>query len=244
MLACSLAIAACRLNGSPGQHPRGGVVVGQPGGVRLQLHVGDLELDRLVVADRLAEGVALLRVLDRLVDAALGEADGQGGDGDPALVEDPQELGEAPAPLAEQVRRRHPAVVEGQLVGVRGGPADLGVGRRDGEARRTGRHDDRWTAPCEPSGRVPVTAVTVTSAVMSVPELVMNAFEPLITHSSPSSTARVWVPPASEPVPGSVSPKAASASPLSSLGSQVRLLLLEYRSGRSASRPARPPPPG
>lgn len=71
----------------------------------------------------------------------------------------------------------------------------------------------------EPSGFVPVTAVTVTSAVMSVPELVMNAFEPLITHSSPSRTARVWVPPASEPKPGSVSPKPASASPLSSFGS-------------------------
>lgn len=75
----------------------------------------------------------------------------------------------------------------------------------------------------EPSGFVPVTAVTVTSAVMSVPELVMNAFEPLITHSfvASSSTARVWVPPASEPVPGSVSPKPASASPLSSFGNQV-----------------------
>ena len=35
---------------------------------------------------------------------------------------------------------------------------------------------------CRPA-RSPVTAVTVTSAVMSVPELVMNAFEPLITHS-------------------------------------------------------------
>ena len=36
-----------------------------------------------------------------------------------------------------------------------------------------------------PSGAVPVTAATVTSAVMSVPELVMNAFVPLITHSPP-----------------------------------------------------------
>ncbi len=72
-----------------------------------------------------------------------------------------------------------------------------------------------------PSGRVPVTAVTVTSAVMSVPELVMNAFEPLMTHSpvASSSTARVSVPPASEPKPGSVSPNPASASPLSNRGS-------------------------
>ncbi len=72
-----------------------------------------------------------------------------------------------------------------------------------------------------PSGRMPVTAVTVTSAVMSVPEFVMNALAPLITHSlvDSSSTARVSVPPASDPKPGSVSPKPASASPLSSFGS-------------------------
>jgi hypothetical protein len=54
----------------------------------------------------------------------------------------------------------------------------------------------------------PVTAVTVTSPVMSVPELVMKAFDPLMTHSSPSRTAVVRVPPASEPPPGSVRPKA------------------------------------
>ena len=58
-----------------------------------------------------------------------------------------------------------------------------------------------------PSAR-PVTAVTVTSPVMSVPELVMNALVPLITHSPPSSRAVVRVAPASEPPPGSVRPKA------------------------------------
>ena len=68
----------------------------------------------------------------------------------------------------------------------------------------------------------PVSAVTVTSAVMSVPELVMNALLPLITQWSPSRTARVCVPPASEPKPGSVSPNAASASPEVSRGSQRR----------------------
>ena len=72
-----------------------------------------------------------------------------------------------------------------------------------------------------PSSRVPVTAVTVTRPVMSVPELVMNALVPLMTHSpvASSSTARVCVPLASEPAPGSVRPKPASASPLVSLGS-------------------------
>ena len=65
----------------------------------------------------------------------------------------------------------------------------------------------------------PVTAVTVTSFVMSVPELVMNCFEPLMTHSSPSSLAVVRVPDASEPAPASVRPKPPSASPEASIGS-------------------------
>jgi hypothetical protein len=59
---------------------------------------------------------------------------------------------------------------------------------------------------------------------MSVPELVMNALLPLMIHSEPSSLsrARVWVPPASVPNPGSVSPNPASASPEASSGSQRR----------------------
>ncbi len=39
-----------------------------------------------------------------------------------------------------------------------------------------------------------VRAVTVTIEVMSVPQLVMNAFEPLSTHSSPMNSARVVLP--------------------------------------------------
>ena len=73
-----------------------------------------------------------------------------------------------------------------------------------------------------PSSRVPVTAVTVTNPVIEVPELVMNALLPLITHSSPSSTAVVRVAPASEPPPGSVSPKPPSSSPRVSRGSHSR----------------------
>ncbi len=62
-------------------------------------------------------------------------------------------------------------------------------------------------------------AVTVTSEVISVPELVMNAFSPSITHSSPSSRAVVRVPPASLPASGSVSPNPASARPAHRSGS-------------------------
>ncbi|CAB4929548.1 unannotated protein [freshwater metagenome] len=65
----------------------------------------------------------------------------------------------------------------------------------------------------------PVTAVTVTSSVMSVPELVMNCLLPLMIQSPPSRLAVVLVPPASLPAPGSVNPKAARALPAVSLGS-------------------------
>ena len=67
----------------------------------------------------------------------------------------------------------------------------------------------------------PVLAVTVTSEVMSVPELVMNAFAPLIVQWSSSSTARVRLAPASEPASGSVRPKPASARPATRSGSHV-----------------------
>ena len=122
-----MAIAASRLNGSPASHPRGGVVVGEPRDVRAHLHVGDAERHRLVAADRRAERLAFLRVAHRLVDAGLREADGERADRDAALVEGGQELRVAAAALAEHVGRRHPAVLEDELAGVGGVPADLGV---------------------------------------------------------------------------------------------------------------------
>ena len=69
-----------------------------------------------------------------------------------------------------------------------------------------------------PSSLVPVRAVTVTTDVMSVPELVMNALAPLMTHSWPSRAARVLVAAASEPASGSVRPKPASARPATRSG--------------------------
>ena len=68
----------------------------------------------------------------------------------------------------------------------------------------------------------PVTAVTTTPQVMSVPALVMNIFEPSITHSPSSSRAVVAVAPASEPASGSVRPNAASFRPDARSGSQAR----------------------
>ena len=68
----------------------------------------------------------------------------------------------------------------------------------------------------------PVRAVIVTQAVMSVPALVMNIFAPSITHCPSRSSAVVVVAPASEPAPGSVSPKAASRLPEARSGSHSR----------------------
>lgn len=72
-----------------------------------------------------------------------------------------------------------------------------------------------------PSGVRPVTAVTVTSPVMSVPELVMKHLLPLMTHSFVDSSRRavVRVAPASEPPSGSVRPNAPSTSPEQRRGS-------------------------
>ena len=66
----------------------------------------------------------------------------------------------------------------------------------------------------------PVRAVIVTSEVIALPELVMNALAPLITHCPSTSSARVRVAPASEPASGSVRPKPASARPATRSGSQ------------------------
>jgi hypothetical protein len=73
-----------------------------------------------------------------------------------------------------------------------------------------------------PSSCSPVTAVTVTRPVMSVPELVMKALVPSMTHSPPSSRAVVRRAPASEPLPGSVSPNAPRISPAQRPGSHCR----------------------
>ena len=94
-----------------------------------------------------------------------------------------------------------------------------------------------------PSSVVPVTAVTVTRPVMSVPELVMNALVPLMTHSLPSSDSRavVVVPPASEPGAGLGQPERAEHRARSTAAAATRASAPRCRTGRSASRRARPP---
>src|SRR6476659_3087863 len=67
----------------------------EAGGLELSRHVGELELDRLVVGDRLAEGLPFLAVAERQLQGALGDSDAAGGDVDPADLERVHHLHEA-----------------------------------------------------------------------------------------------------------------------------------------------------
>src|SRR3546814_10243105 len=64
----------------------------QAGGVDLCLHVGEHEADRLVHDDRLAEGLALLGVLQRVLVGSPGDAHGHGGHGRARSEEHTSEL--------------------------------------------------------------------------------------------------------------------------------------------------------
>src|SRR5438309_76804 len=98
---------------------------------RRRRDVGERELHRLELRDRLAELVPLLRVGEREVVRALREPDAHRRHRDAAAVEDLQELPEALAALTEQVPLRHGAVVEGELARVRRAPPELVQRRRD-----------------------------------------------------------------------------------------------------------------
>src|SRR6476661_7204028 len=69
----------------------------QAGRLDLGGHVGELELDRLVGGDRLAEGLALLAVAEGQLQGALGDADAAGGDVDATDLERVHHLHEAGA---------------------------------------------------------------------------------------------------------------------------------------------------
>ena len=72
------------------------------------------------------------------------------------------------------------------------------------------------TPPSEPSS---VRQAAITKPVIGVPLLVMNDFEPSITHSPRSDRALVRSAAASDPLPGSVRPNEANISPAAIGGS-------------------------
>ena len=81
------------------------------------------------LADRLAEGLALVGVLDAGVEAGAGEPDRAGADGEAALVDAAHGDLEALALLADAVLDRDADVVEGELAGVASADAQLALDR-------------------------------------------------------------------------------------------------------------------
>ena len=85
------------------------------GGLDLRGHLGELVPDRLELADRPAERLPLLRVLEGLLEQPLGARDRAGRGDEPLALELPGDVVEALALLAEDVLRRDAHVLEGQL---------------------------------------------------------------------------------------------------------------------------------
>ena len=94
-------------------------------GIDAHRHVDQPVAHHLVGDQRLAEGVALAGIGDRLVEADLGVAAGAGRHAEPLLVEVQHDADEALVLLADQVVDRHPHVVEEELGGVGRPPAHL-----------------------------------------------------------------------------------------------------------------------
>ena len=140
----------------------------QAGGVDLHLHVGQREGDRLVLDDLLAELLALLGVVERVLVGGAGDAQRLGADDRPRRLEGLHRrlrlallalahAGEALVELllaAEQVGAGDLAVVEMDVGGVRRAQAvllDLGA-LLDARRSRSGRRTPRGRASRAPVG--------------------------------------------------------------------------------------------
>src|SRR5438309_1735527 len=132
-VAYSLAIAAACLKGRPRSFSQAALYVRARAFSTPTATSAHLKATAWETTDGAAEGLALSRIGDRLVEAGLGQADGQSGDGDATVVEDGQEVPEALATLAEEVLGRDAAAVEDEAVGVRGVPSHFAVRRLDDE---------------------------------------------------------------------------------------------------------------
>src|SRR3954452_24872989 len=114
------------------------------GGLDLGLHVGQLVLDRLEAGDRATERVALLGVTRSELEGGLGDADGLGGDADPAAVERAQRDAHAVAGLAEALGGR---VLEREVGGGARVEPHLLLLARDREAVGFRTHQKRGRPP-------------------------------------------------------------------------------------------------
>jgi hypothetical protein len=184
------------------------------------LHVGNLELDGLKVADRRPKACRCRAYKSDFVDAALRQPVASAGDRDPALVEDRQELGEPrPRSPSRFARRTRTSSKDSSCVSEAHQPTfEYPVGRSTPASDGT-----RIVESSSAAVLVTVTAATVMRAVMSVPELVMNALLPLMTHSSVARRGRPGCGPAGVGAEARLGqPEGGQGLPGSERGSHVR----------------------
>src|SRR5256712_11422411 len=88
-------------------------------------HVREGEMDSLEARDWLAELLPRRRVLQALLQRALGEPEGEGTKADAAAVQGMEELAKAVVERAEDVLLGHDRILEHELPRVGGAPAQL-----------------------------------------------------------------------------------------------------------------------
>ena len=137
----------------------GGRVDQQPRRFDPRRHVGQLDLNRLVLRDRLAERVALLRILDRLFERGPRDAQPPRRDVDP-LASRPVITCLKPWPSSPPIRfaGRHGEILEVQFAGFDRLVAHLVDVAADGQARRAFFDDERADAPVRRARRGSVLA--------------------------------------------------------------------------------------
>ena len=118
----------------------------QPRRVYLRAHVREHELDGLELRNGVAEGHALLRVLQRRLERALGNAHGLRPDADAPAVERRERHLVAFALVADAVFLRHGAIRKDQLAARRRADAQLLLFLAHLEARRALFHHQRGDA--------------------------------------------------------------------------------------------------
>lgn len=120
-------------------------VLGQPGGMEHQMlpcldfsrHVRELELDSLEARNGTPELPSPRCVIQRLL-SAFGDSEREGGDSDATRVERLHEVDEAHSVFAEPVLHRYFDILEDELPGIRGPPAQLVFLFSSSEARHYG----------------------------------------------------------------------------------------------------------
>ena len=143
----------------------------------LRRHLGEPELQRLVLEDRLAEGDPLLGVGERRLERRPRHADRLRADADPPALEAGERDLQPLAFLAEQVLRRDAAVLEQDLRRVAGVLAELVLEPGDAVAgRRVGTM--KALMPFLPAA-LSVTAMTIATSPFL--PLVMNCLTPFST---------------------------------------------------------------